>query len=183
MEKHQKKTLIIIGGGFAGLNIANTLTSSKHYNTIVVDAKRYFEYVPDYPSYITDPSLSKKIHIDLRSHFGDRFLHGVASDVSRTHITLKIFDCEEVMVSLSELKINIDISENEEGARLARIPYDALVFCHGAAYDSPIRPKIGTDLSIEARNENSEILKNEINGPEKKLLVVGGGYVSLEIAC
>ena len=44
--KTQKKKIVIIGGGFAGVNLAKKLTKSDHFEIILVDKNNYNFFPP-----------------------------------------------------------------------------------------------------------------------------------------
>lgn len=57
----QKKRLVIIGGGYAGLKLARELRYE--YDVTLVEKKPAFEYFGDFPRMTTDPALIKKIQL------------------------------------------------------------------------------------------------------------------------
>src|SRR3989344_2372833 len=60
------KQLVIIGGGFAGSLAAKKL--EKHFDTVFIDTKDYFEFTPSVLRTIVEPEHAKKIQV-LHSHY------------------------------------------------------------------------------------------------------------------
>ena len=61
MDDLNKKTLVIIGGGFTGTLVARNL--EKRFKVILIDGKDYFEFVPGVLRTIVNPNNHKNIEV------------------------------------------------------------------------------------------------------------------------
>ncbi len=57
----ERKSVVIIGGGFAGASCARQL--QQHFDVTLIDDKEYFEYTPSIVRYVVEPSCAGRIRI------------------------------------------------------------------------------------------------------------------------
>ncbi len=159
-----KHRVVIIGGGQAGFQVAASLAQKGHNGEIIILGA---ESTPPYER----PPLSKAfLKGDLEA---ERLLFRTASFYPEKGITLRT-ECP--VVSINKDRRTVTTSANEE------VPYDTLVIATGAQLRR--LPLPGADLKgihYLRTIEDSRDLHNSLT-TGKKLAVVGGGYIGLEVA-
>ena len=106
----KKKTLVIVGGGFAGSVIARNLQNS--CNTILIDEKSFFEYTPSILRSIVEPSHLCKSQVKHKNYLKNtKIIKGRVGVISKKDVT---------------------VNDN-------KIKYDYLVIASGSSYSSPIK--------------------------------------------
>ncbi|NCO11124.1 hypothetical protein CO038_02910 [Candidatus Pacearchaeota archaeon CG_4_9_14_0_2_um_filter_39_13] len=79
------KKVIIIGGGFAGTQVAKTLESK--FQVILIDTKDYFEFTPGILRLAVEPECSKKIRIPHKSYLKKaKVLKGSVNSISGDYV-------------------------------------------------------------------------------------------------
>lgn len=171
----EKQILVIIGGGFAGMNLAKRIDKSK-YKVKLVDRNNYHSFPPLFyqiaSSALDIPSISfpfrrefKKTHGGVEYHMG--------------HVK------------------NIDLDSKTVSTSYETIPYDKLVVAAGSTnnyfgMEGLSENVFGIKTSAEASHTRDEILDRLERGcmesdPERRkqllsFLVIGGGPAGVEIA-
>lgn len=146
---HEKKKVVIIGGGFAGSYCASKL--EKKFNVTLIDTKNYFEFTPSILRVIVDTENLKRIQA---RHF---------DYLKKTKIVLgearKIFDGKVFVGNMS-------------------FDYDYLIISSGSSYKAPFKSKnmILLRRGNEIRKYHKDVSK------AKKIIIVGGGLVGVELA-
>jgi apoptosis-inducing factor 2 len=105
------KRIVIIGGGFAGARIANSLQG--HAQVTLIDNKNFFEFTPGITRTLVDPRYRKYIEIHHRKYLKKANFH---------HDSVSNVDKKYVYTSKGE-----------------RITYDYLVVCSGSRYNVPFK--------------------------------------------
>ncbi|CAD8044723.1 unnamed protein product [Paramecium primaurelia] len=132
--RNSKKTLLIVGGGFAGMTIITQ--TYKQFNIILLDQKSYFEFVPSvfnafiHPESIFDLTLQFK-----QSKFGVLFIQG----------------------KLTHIEDNIAYYEG------GQIEFDYCAITIGSNYTNPIKstiPKL-SDRFIELKKAQLKIIESQ----------------------
>ncbi len=143
------KTVVVIGGGFAGSKIAKKL--EKHFDVTLIDTKDYFEYTPGILRAVVEPYHVRKIQA-LHSHYlkRARIIIGNVSEVNKKYV-----------------KVNGK-----------KVLFDYLCICSGSKYDMPIKQQ--NVVAITRAHILRDYYKNLCMA--KKILVVGGGLVGVELA-
>ncbi|HLC51632.1 MAG TPA: FAD-dependent oxidoreductase [Candidatus Nanoarchaeia archaeon] len=148
------KQLVIIGGGFAGSLAAKKL--EKHFDTVFIDTKDYFEFTPSVLRTIVEPEHAKKIQV-LHSHY----LH--KAHLIRDEVTT--------------------ITDKEVKTKKQSYPYDYLVIASGSKYATPIKD---SNLVITARSHDLRNYAQKLKQSKQILIIGGGLVgieLAAEIAC
>jgi NADH dehydrogenase len=174
IESHNKKRIVIIGGGFAGLNLAQQLYKNKNYEVIVVDKNNYNYFTPLLYQVATSFLEPSSISYPFRKLFRDK-------RVSFRMAELLKVDPETQTVYLSD----------------GELSYNHLVFAAGAKTNfygiksieqNAISLK-GIDDALRMRNTLVKTLEKAAVATDpaarEKLLtivVAGGGPTGVEVA-
>lgn len=152
-----KKTVVIIGGGFAGSEIARLLEKCEFLEVILVDSKNYFEFTPSILRIMVKPEHMKKIQV-IHKHYlkNTRVIVGKVVDINP--------EDKKVYYRTNKIKRNIN--------------FDYLVISSGSSYSFPFK---GHDTILPVRTERLREKFNQIQDA-KKILIVGGGLVGVEVA-
>jgi 3-phenylpropionate/trans-cinnamate dioxygenase ferredoxin reductase subunit len=157
----EDRPVVVIGGGHGGGTLVGLLRQSGHEGPIVLVGKE--QWAPYHR-----PPLSKK--------FGEE-------ELEQPIKPLAFYDEQGITMRLSEEVVSID---REAGSvRLADgedLAYSTLVIATGA---EPRRmPVPGADLDgvvVLRTLDDARVLKDGVH-PDKRLVIVGAGYVGLEVA-
>lgn len=170
-----KKHIVIIGGGFAGINLANSLSKNKNFKITLVDKNNYHFFPPLIyqvaTGFLEPSSISYPFRKLLKENKNIRFWLG---------------EFVEVISSKNKLKLNND-----------ELSYDYLVFATGTQSNffgmenvkKHAIPMKTLDDALNMRNillqriEKATITKNKAE--KKRLLtmvVVGGGPTGVEVS-
>lgn len=171
----EKQTILIIGGGFAGMNLAKRLDKKK-YEVKVIDRNNYHSFPPLFyqiaSSALDVPSISFPFRREFKKSKGDVTYH------------------------MGHVK-NIDLSSKTVSTSYETLKYDRLVIAAGSANNyfgmKGLDEKVfGIKTSGEASHTRDEILDRLERGcmekdPERRkqllsFLVIGGGPAGVEIA-
>jgi len=173
--KFDKKHIVVIGGGFAGLNFIQQMSPNEHYHITLVDKNNYNYFTPLLYQVATGFLEPSSISYPFRKLFQ-------GSNVSFRLAAVSRVETEANLVHLSD------------GTRL---PYDFLVFAAGAkpnffANESIQRHALalkGIDDALTMRNTLIRIFEKasvEHNPLEKQklltIVIAGGGPTGVEIA-
>ncbi len=171
----EKQTVVIIGGGFAGMNLAKRL-DTKQYAIKVIDRNNYHSFPPLFyqiaSSALDVPSISFPFRREFKKTKGDVGYH------------------------MGHVK-NIDVTAKTVTTSYETIKYDKLVIAAGSTNNyfgmEGLDEKVfGIKTSGEASHTRDEILDRLERGcmekdPERRkellsFLVIGGGPAGVEIA-
>lgn len=174
-KEKDKKHIVVIGGGFAGLNFVKRLFRSRHYNITVVDKNNYNYFTPLLYQVATGFLEPSSIAYPFRKLF------------RKDHITFRMAELLEVDANARKVRLS-------DGGEL---PYDILVFAAGSKTNffgnDALREQSfslkGIDDGIYMRNEliktlEKASLEKDPKEREKLLTVViaGGGPTGVEVA-
>ncbi|MCS7201761.1 MAG: FAD-dependent oxidoreductase [Dictyoglomus sp.] len=166
------KKIIIVGGVASGTKAgAKAKREDPSSEVIIFTNEEYISYSGCGLPYYIGGVVSAKEHLILKTP--QDFKHDMGIDVYTKH--------EVVYIDPENKKIIVkDLSNNT----LKEFYYDKLILATGA---SPVKPKIeGFDLKkvFTLRSVNDALKIREIldNNPPKNPLIVGGGFIGLEIA-
>ncbi|GMH48851.1 hypothetical protein TrLO_g14405 [Triparma laevis f. longispina] len=156
-----QKKVLIIGGGFAGLEACRYFKGSK-FAYALMEKKEFHEFTPDVPETITTTSLTSKISKPFSK----------CRVVGRCVFVKDIVRFDAVQKKVYYVKPEGGGEEFEE--------FDYCVLCTGASYTSPIQsPSITTTTQ---RREFFDGFKQKLVNASLPILVIGGGHVGCEVA-
>ena len=92
-EKQQRKRIVVLGGGFAGLSAALQLDPERHRVTLV-DRRRWFEFLPNIHELLSGVKTPELLRLPLDRNLeraGHRFVRGTVTgiDTGARSVTLE----------------------------------------------------------------------------------------------
>ena len=171
-----KEKILVLGGGFAGLNLVKKLDKEK-YDVALVDRHNYHAFPPLFYQVASSELDPTSICFPLRREFGKRRGKGV-----RFHI--------------GDVKA-IDVANKQVITNYESIPYDKLVIALGTTNNFFGNPDLinevytlkSTDEAIRIRNEILFRCERAAVEPDEEkrrrmlsFIVIGGGPAGVEIA-
>lgn len=161
---HVQPRVVVVGGGFAGVEAVRTLTRSlPKAQVTLIDAHEYATMLPALPDVLSGRVRRSAITVPFRNLFDSR-IRCIAGRVIRL-----------------ELESRLVHTEHEA------LPYDYLILANGstpAFYGfEPEEGALHTVDSFPAADALRSALESELSNKDRcTLLVVGGGYTGLEVA-
>ena len=150
-----QKSVLIIGGGFAGLTAAQTLLNSGEHTVTLVDRKEYFEVTPAQIHLLVAPeSLGDRPRFRYREVLGESFVLG------------------EVV----RLEDNVAVLAHGQ-----RLKFDTLILSPGTRYRRLPLAKPTDNVTLEERRDIVKA-ENQKFQAASSYLIVGGGLVGVELA-
>ncbi len=149
-----KTDVLIIGGGFAGVSVAQAL-EKQGIQTTLVDRKDYFEVTFATLRNTTAPQITKnQARKNYKDFLSGRFIQN--SVINMTNNTVHLSDGVEITF--------------EQG-----------IIASGTRY--PSMPMAKTDTAIDIHSRNQELLNyHKQLKSANKIMVIGGGVVGVELA-
>ncbi len=128
------KKVVVVGGGFAGSQIAKELENN--FDVILIDTKDYFEFTPGILRTIVEPTHIKKIQV-LHTHY-----------------------LKKAKVIVGEVG---EIAEKYVKVKNKKINFDYLAICSGSRYNVPIKEQniIVTTRANHLRNCYKRLCKSK----------------------
>ncbi|KAI9225857.1 MAG: hypothetical protein DHS80DRAFT_9698, partial [Piptocephalis tieghemiana] len=152
--KEGQRRVVIVGGGFTGLVVADALDRMKErFHVTMIDTKEYFEYTPSTVKLLTQEERGGIEGIRTpheRYVQNGRVLVGRVDKVYRDHVCL--------------------------GQK--RVGFDYLVLSTGSAYTSRLK---SSRISTSYRVKRFQLEREELRRAQR-VLVIGGGLVGVEVA-
>jgi len=147
-----QKRVVIVGGGFAGSNIARVLEKDKRFSVTLIDTKDYFEFTPGVLRVLVEPEHIKKIQV-LHKHYL----------VNSKVINDRVIEIRDKSVILKNGK---------------KVKFDYLVLSSGSFYNRPFKCEniLSSTRAHDLAEDNNKLKK------AKKIVIVGGGIVSVEMS-
>jgi len=166
-----KKRVVVIGGGFAGRRLLRLLEKKGIYETVLITKHPYFESLPSLPSLIRNSDRIEKATASIRAPFSKyltktKVIVDTVSYVGEKYIELK-------------------------SGRLVQ-DFQYLVLATGSYYDMNMISFISPTFKDELHKDEETIVINAASSKDlidyhsdieksKKMVVIGGGPVGLEI--
>lgn len=173
-KQNRKKHIVVVGGGFAGLNFAKKLSNSKYYQVTVVDKNNFNYFTPLLYQVAT----------------------GFLDPASISYPFRMLFRNKEINFRMGEVK-HVDTNEQLLSLDNGNLSYDYLVFAAGSKTNffgnSGLKEKVislkGINDALHMRNELLKTLEKaavEQNPKKRKelltIVIVGGGATGVEVA-
>ena len=160
-----KKNVIIIGAGHAGIQAAASLREEGFEGSICI-----FSEDADFP--YQKPPLSKG------------YLDGSQQKNSIMFRSETWYENNQVELKLGELVEKVDVPQKTVHATSGEYAFDFLVFATGAYNRELPIPIKGTDQPLYLRTmKDADYLKQALDQEDvQDILVIGGGFIGLEIA-
>lgn len=171
----ERKHILIIGAGFAGLKLARKLNNNSHYNITLIDKNNYHQFQPLFYQVATASLDASNISFPLR----------------------KIFQkSKNVRIKIAEVK-NILSERNEIETNIGNISYDFLVIATGAdtnyfGNQNVMNNAFPMKTTVEALQLRNQIIQNfedaavaTTNADVQRLLnivIVGAGPTGIELS-
>jgi len=158
-------TIIVVGGGQAGGWAAKTLRAEGYTGRVVLIGE---ERHPPYER----PPLSKSV---LAGEVAPETTHLFKPDAWEA-LAIETRAGERV-ASIDRAATSVVLANGERAA------YDALILCTGGrARTLPIPGADAAAVRTLRTIEDSLAIRRALDGPDKRLVVVGGGWIGLEVA-
>jgi NADH:ubiquinone reductase (H+-translocating) len=164
------KTLVIIGGGYAGINLIDRLRkkyrldTEQKINIILIDKNAYhFRKVKLFKAIVEEDSTNLIIPFDQYNHGDFQFIQGELKEICKDNQILKIFDTTGNIIAVN---------------------YDWLVLALGGVLREMDPSLGGTSLS---HVKNAKVIRNDLQSyidlkKRLKVGIVGGGITGIETA-
>ncbi|MDB5257104.1 MAG: hypothetical protein JWM14_1799 [Chitinophagaceae bacterium] len=167
------KKIIIIGGGFAGINVARHLKSDA-FEILLIDKNNYHQFQPLFYQVATAGLEPASISFPLR-----KFFHGQ----------------KNIKIRIAEV-LQIDAAENSIETSIGKLPYDYLIIATGAdtnffgnkAIEEKALPMKSVSEAVFLRNRILQNFEDVLTAPEEdkeglmNIVVVGGGATGVEVS-
>lgn len=149
----KKKKVVVVGGGFVGSLVAKNL--EKHMDVTLIDNKDYFEFTPSILKVIVNPENIDNIVVRHEDY------------LKKTHV---------VKGFVTEIRNDVVIVGKDHYS------YDYLVVATGSRYALPIKIEGKADVVVTANRVKMLKDNHESLVKSKKVLIIGGGLVGVELA-
>lgn len=158
------KTVVIVGGGYAGIQVLEAFGKQKlkNVNIILISQTNYFYHNVAAPRTLVDESIISKILVPYDKITNDRekkFLHGKVTKIG-----------------LQEIVYIPIVNNNEQNEQ--KLSFDYLILALGSSYEDPYHANV---YDLKEQLAKLESLNKRVKDL-KRILVVGGGPVGVETA-
>ncbi|CAG8506388.1 1609_t:CDS:2 [Ambispora leptoticha] len=159
MESSTKPNIIIVGGGYAGVQVAQDLDKSlsRTHQIILIEKKTHFYHAVGSLRAMVEENFEEKILVPytLLLKNGGKVVHASVTEIHKN----------EVIVD----------TETEWGTS---IPFEYLILATGSSYAAPAKVDKTTKEEIVSEiGKRRDAVKNS-----NKILIIGGGAVGIELA-
>jgi NADPH-dependent 2,4-dienoyl-CoA reductase/sulfur reductase-like enzyme len=146
-----RKRVIVVGGGFAGVQTAKLLDNIPHFQVVLIDKRSVFECTPLVIDALCNPSMYDSITIPLADCIKNgTFIQGKATKFTDKTVTVNGVD----------------------------IPFDYLVLSTGSSYQSKFK---SDDVSTSFRKKGLTYAFDRMRAAESVLIVGGGNRYFLAL--
>jgi NADH dehydrogenase len=167
------KKIIIVGGGFAGINVARHLKGDA-FEILLIDKNNYHQFQPLFYQVATAGLEPASISFPLR-----KFFHGQ----------------KNVKIRIAEV-LQIDPAQNTIETSIGKLPYDYLIIATGAdtnffgnkIIEEKALPMKSVSEAVFLRNKILQNFEDVLTAPEEEkeglmnVVVVGGGATGVEVS-
>ncbi|MBC7487652.1 MAG: NAD(P)/FAD-dependent oxidoreductase [Cytophagaceae bacterium] len=167
------KKIIIIGGGFAGMNVARNLKGDS-FDVLLIDKNNYHQFQPLFYQVATAGLEPAAISFPLR-----KFFHGD----------------KNIKIRIAEV-LQIDAAQNFIETTIGKLEYDYLIIATGAdtnffgnkAMEEKALPMKSVSEAVFLRNRILQNFEDVLTAPEAdkeglmNIVVVGGGATGVEVS-
>ncbi|HEY2924977.1 MAG TPA: NAD(P)/FAD-dependent oxidoreductase [Candidatus Eisenbacteria bacterium] len=175
----QKKRLLILGGGFAGLDVARSIGKSKaareYWDTLLIDKENFFQFNPLLPAVAVGAVETRHIVYPLREmarHRQIRFFKNKATriDLDRREVLLHndlIVPYDTLVIAVGSVTNYYKVPGAQEHARPFKTIVDAMY----------VRARVVELFEMAEQAETAEQRRKLLS-----FVIVGGGVTGVEIA-
>ncbi|CAG8636195.1 10743_t:CDS:2 [Ambispora leptoticha] len=159
MESSTKPNIIIVGGGYAGVQVAQGLDKSlsRTHQIILIEKKTHFYHAVGSLRAMVEENFEEQILVPytLLLKNGGKVVHATVTEIHKNEV--------------------IVVTETEWGTS---IPFEYLILATGSSYSVPAKVDIATKEEIVSEiRKRRDAVKNS-----SKILIIGGGAVGIELA-
>lgn len=189
----------ILGGGFAGLTAARTLSAHPNVEVLLIDQREYFEYTPGILRAWVNPDVHKALVNPIRRLLRSpratfqRVPPGYAAKVSETPMATTdaggdaggaehADDADASSPRRRPLTFSVANAHDEAEAPLVEYECDFAILATGGELSPVSDDRMLPDGTIAARRRRLKEQVNAVMGNASSALVVGGGLTGVELA-
>lgn len=155
----RKKTIVIVGGNFAGLSALRALQEyRRNFRIVLVEQNSYFEYTPGILRLFCDPSLISELVRPLPNGMADEVIQG------------KVFRTDKQSIQYVD-----SVTKSSK-----KLDFDYLVVATGSTFNHPISASV-EESTVETRTIGWRKASQQIHSASS-ILILGGGAVGTELA-
>ena len=172
-----RKTVVVVGGSFGGLQVVKGLENEEDLNVILVDSREYYEYKPGVLALFCHPDRFGS----LSGPIAERIL-GKKNANNNTTTTVNNGGGGErsfILGTVTQVEENHLILEHPSTNTTTTLPFDYLVWATGLQYASPVSP-LDSHITLSQRQTDWRKVREKTTG--RKVLILGGGPVGCELA-
>jgi apoptosis-inducing factor 2 len=151
------KTVVIVGGNFAGLTALRDLQNHPFLRVILIERRDYFEYTPGVLRLFCEPHLIHKLAYPL-PHGSHQIIQGTVTHTDAKHVTF------------------VDLATRKS----TRLEFDYLIMATGSTYSYPVTAS-PAETTIATRANGWKAAARQVE-EAKSILILGGGAVGTELA-
>ena len=175
----QKKRLLILGGGFAGLDVARAIGKSKaareYWDTLLIDKENFFQFNPLLPAVAVGAVETRHIVYPLRDmarHRQIRFFKNKATriDLARREVLLHndlVVPYDTLVIAVGSVTNYYNVPGAQEHARPFKTIVDAMY----------VRARVVELFEMAEQAETAEQRRKLLS-----FVIVGGGVTGVEVA-
>ncbi|KAF1319636.1 Apoptosis-inducing factor b, partial [Globisporangium splendens] len=167
--------IVIIGGGSAGINCAQTLAqqlkAADNTEVVLLEKSAFFYHVIATPRAYVDETFVPKLFIPY-----DNAIPMAAS----TFVKIVRAVVTQIKADTNEVHFRKIGADDREGSEVETLQFDYLVIATGSTYTVPIKPD-GKDYARTTTEAKLKEVHQRIENADK-ILIVGGGAVGCEVA-
>ncbi|HMI30889.1 MAG TPA: NAD(P)/FAD-dependent oxidoreductase [Candidatus Limnocylindrales bacterium] len=175
----QKKRLLILGGGFAGLDVARAIGKSKaargYWDTLLIDKENFFQFNPLLPAVAVGAVETRHIVYPLRDmarHRQIRFFKNKATriDLARREVLLHndlVVPYDTLVIAVGSVTNYYNVPGAQEHARPFKTIVDAMY----------VRARVVELFEMAEQAETADQRRKLLS-----FVIVGGGVTGVEVA-